>query len=328
MPDEELMRRPMRAVCGIRRAGSPGAAHDGGSESRRAGRRISPAQWLGLRLLDRRKPDPAHFPLVDDELLDAMRQETTLFARAIMREDRSVLDFLDGRFTFVNGPLARYYGIPGVNGEEFQRVELDGEQRGGVLTQGAILTLSSYATRTSPVLRGKWVLENLLGTPPPPPPPDVPALEEKNLGTTASHAAAAGAAPGESGVRGVPQPDGSDRLRSGELRCLGRVARPRRQVSRSIVPARLPGGASFNGPKELKQVLRAQPDLFVAQSDGEDVDVCAGQGRRSRTTGRRWMRIVRRLAADGYRFSTLVMEVANSEPFQMRKEEIARDNAR
>ncbi|MDQ6705867.1 MAG: DUF1592 domain-containing protein, partial [Acidobacteriota bacterium] len=135
-------------------------------------------QWLGLRLLDRRKPDPVRFPAVDDELLHAMRRETFLFARAIMREDRSVLDFIDGRFSFANGPLANFYGIKNVNGEEFQRVELDGRERGGVVTQASVLTLSSYATRTSPVLRGKWVLENLLGTPPPPPPPGIPALVE------------------------------------------------------------------------------------------------------------------------------------------------------
>src|SRR5262249_17693474 len=143
-------------------------------------------QWLNLRLLDRKKPDAAHFPLVDDELLDAMRRETNLFVGAVIREDRSILDLVDGKFTFVNGPLARYYGIPGVNGEAFKRVELDGGQRSGLVTQASILTLSSYATRTSPVLRGKWVLDNLLGTPPPPPPGDVPALEESSIGSSAS----------------------------------------------------------------------------------------------------------------------------------------------
>ena len=145
------------------------------------------AQWLNLRLLDRKKPDAERFPTVDDELLDAMRRETLMFVTAVIREDRSILEFIDGRFTFLNGPLARHYGIKGIDGEEFQRVSLqtDGE-RGGIVTQGSILTLSSYATRTSPVLRGKWVLENLLGTPLPPPPAEVPPLEEANLGTAAS----------------------------------------------------------------------------------------------------------------------------------------------
>src|SRR6185312_13328392 len=144
------------------------------------------AQWLQLRNLGRTKPDPKRFPTVDDELLDAMRTETSLFVEAIIKEDRSILDFIDAPFSFVNGPLARHYGIAGIDGEGFQRVSLDGEQRGGVLTQGAILTVSSYPTRTSPPVRGKWVLENLLGAAPPPPPPDVPVLNEANLGKTVS----------------------------------------------------------------------------------------------------------------------------------------------
>ena len=121
------------------------------------------AQWLQLRNLGRTKPDPARFPTFDDELLDAMKRETNLFVEAVFREDRSILDFIDAPFTYLNGPLARHYGIAGVSGEEFRRVDLDGEQRSGLLTQGAILTVSSYPTRTSPPVRGKWVLENLLG---------------------------------------------------------------------------------------------------------------------------------------------------------------------
>jgi hypothetical protein len=131
-------------------------------------------QWLNPRLMDRTKPDSEKFLSVDDELLDDMRRETLLFVGAVIREDRSILDFIDGRFTDVNGSLARYYGITGVDGEAFQRVELDGRKRSGIMTHGSILTISSYATRTSPVLRGKWVLDNLLGTPPPPPPDNIP----------------------------------------------------------------------------------------------------------------------------------------------------------
>jgi hypothetical protein len=280
-------------------------------------------QWLGLRQLDRRKPDPAHFPLVDDELLDSMKQETTLFARAIMRENRSVLDFLDGKFTYVNGPLALYYGIPGVKGEAFERVELDGVHRGGVLTQGAILAQSSYATRTSPVLRGKWVLENLLGTPPPPPPPDVPALEEKNLGTTVSqrqrleqHRANPACAVCHTQMDpigfGLENYDASGAWRDRE----GNFA-----VDSS---GTLPGGASFKGPGELKQRLRAQPDLFVRNMTEKMLTYALGRG--LETYDRPAVNaILQRLAADGYRFSTMVTEVVNSEPFQMRKEEGGRD---
>jgi mono/diheme cytochrome c family protein len=143
-------------------------------------------QWLGIQHIERKPPDPDLFPTVDDELMEAMHRESTLFFSEIMREDRSVLDFLDAKFAWLNGPLANHYGIEGVKGEEFRRVELDGTQRSGILTQGAILAASAYQTRTSVVTRGKWVLENLLGTAPPPPPPDVPALVEKGLGTDAS----------------------------------------------------------------------------------------------------------------------------------------------
>ena len=275
------------------------------------------AQWLGLRLLDRRKPDPAHFPLVDDELLEAMRHETTLFARAIMREDRGVLDFLDGRFTFVNGPLALYYGIPGVTGEDFERVELDGYKRGGVVTQGAILTLSSYATRTSPVLRGKWVLENLLGTPPPPPPPDVPALQEANLGKDASlrermeqHRANPACAvchrqmdPIGFGLENYDA-SGAWRDKDGNF-----------PIDSS---GTLPTGSSFNGPHELKQVLRSQSGLFARNLTEKMLTYALGRG--LETYDRPAVdHIVERLAADNYRFSTLVMEIVESKPFLMRR---------
>ena len=115
-----------------------------------------------------------------------MRRETELFVEAIVREDRSILDFLDGRYTFLNERLARHYGIAGVTGPAFRRVDLAGTPRGGVLTQASVLTVSSYATRTSPVLRGKWILDNLLNAPPPEPPPDVPNLDEAKIGTAAS----------------------------------------------------------------------------------------------------------------------------------------------
>jgi hypothetical protein len=276
-------------------------------------------QWLGLRQMDKRKPDPAHFPTVDDELLDSMRQETTLFARAVMREDRSVLDFLDGRFTFVNGPLARFYGIPGVNGEAFQRVELDGVQRGGIMTQGSVLTLSSYATRTSPVIRGKWVLENLLGTPPPPPPPDVPALEEKNIGTTASlrerleqHRANAACAVCHNQMDpigfGLENYDASGAWRDRE----GKFA-----IDSS---GKLPSGKEFRGPQELKEVMRGQSDQFTRNLVEKMLTYALGRGLepydRPAVDA-----ILQHLRADGYNFSTMAMEIANSKPFQMRKGE-------
>src|SRR5207248_3560919 len=116
----------------------------------------------------------------------SMRRETEMFFESIVREDRSILDFIDGKYTFLNERLAQLYGIPGVTGPDFRKVDLTGTVRGGVLTQASVLTVSSYATRTSPVLRGKWILENLLNAPPPPPPPDVPNLDESKIGQEAS----------------------------------------------------------------------------------------------------------------------------------------------
>ena len=135
-------------------------------------------QWLELRRLARLTPDKQLFPDFDAELASAMREETERFFAAIVAEDRSVLDFLDADFTFVNERLARHYGMADVQGREFRRVELTDNERGGLLTQASILTLTSNPTRTSPVKRGKWVLENLLGGSIPPPPPGVPALVE------------------------------------------------------------------------------------------------------------------------------------------------------
>jgi hypothetical protein len=274
------------------------------------------AQWLQLRDLDSKKPAPERFPAMDDELLDAMRRETHLFVEAIIREDRSVLDFLDARFTFLNGLLARHYGIAGITGEEFQRVMLDGEQRSGVLTQGAILTVSSYPTRTSPVIRGKWVLENLLGTPPPPPPPDVPELEEAKIGVSASlrdqleqHRAKPACAVCHNQMDalgfGLESYDATGAWRTHE----GKFA-----IDTS---GKLPDGKSFRGPKELKQVLKAQSDLFTRNLTEKLLTYALGRGLESydktAVDG-----IVHQVSANQYRFSTLVLEIASSKPFQMR----------
>ncbi|MGI8990864.1 MAG: DUF1592 domain-containing protein [Bryobacteraceae bacterium] len=273
-------------------------------------------QWLQLRLLDRRKPDPGRFPNVDDELLDAMRRETSLFARAIMREDRSVLDFLDGGFTYVNGPLARYYGIPGVSGEESQRVATDGATRGGVITQASILTLSSYATRTSPVLRGKWVLENLLGTPPPPPPPGTPALGEETLGKDASlreRLEQHRANPSCAVCHNQMDPIGFG-LENYDAAGAWRDHDGKFPIDSS---GKLPGGGAFDGPRELKRILKSQPDLFARNLTEKMLTYALGRGMERRDEPE-VERIAQRLAANGYRFSTLVTEIVNSKPFVMR----------
>lgn len=272
-------------------------------------------QWLSLRLLDKRKPDPAHYPAVDDELLEAMRRETFLFARSILREDRSVLEFLDGRSSFVNGLLARHYGIAGISGEAFVPVTLDARQRGGVMTQASVLTLSSYATRTSPVLRGKWVLENLLGTGPPPAPPDVPALKETGPVADASlrirleeHRANPSCAVCHNQMDpigfGLENYDASGAWRDRE----GKHA-----IDSS---GTLPSG-SFNGPAELKQVLKSQSELFTRNLVEKMMTYALGRGL-ERFDRPAVDQIVEKLAANGNRFSVLIMEIVNSKAFQMR----------
>ena len=273
-------------------------------------------QWLGIRNLDRKPPDPDRFPATDDELLYYMHKETNLFVTAIFRENRGILDFIDAPFTYLNGPLARHYGIEGVKGEEFRRVELTGSQRSGILTQGAILTVSSYPTRTSVVTRGKWVLENLLGTPPPPPPPDVPVLAEQDIGTSASlrekmeqHRANPACAvchlPMDPIGFGLENFDASGAWRTHD--------------GKFVIDASgtLPGGKSFNGAKGLEAILKSKSDLFARNFTEKLMTYALGRGveRFDQSTVDA---IVADAATHNYRFSTLVMDVVNSKPFLMR----------
>ncbi len=274
------------------------------------------AQWLQLRNLGRTKPDPARFPTVDDELLDNMRKETSLFVEAVIKEDRSVMDFVDAPFAFVNGILAHHYGIPGVSGEEFQRVTLDGEKRGGLLTQGAILTVSSYPTRTSPPVRGKWVLENLLGAAPPPPPPDVPVLNEANLGKTVSmreRMEQHRKDPSCSVCHNQMDPIGFG-LESYDAVGAWREKEGDVPIDTSGV---LPDGKSFQGAKDLKQILRGQSAAFTRNLTEKMLTFALGRGLES-FDRRAVEEIVRKMEKNNFRFSTLVMEVIHSKPFQMR----------
>jgi hypothetical protein len=273
------------------------------------------AQWLQLRNLGRTKPDPKRFPTVDDELIDAMRTETLKFVETIIKEDRSLIDFIDAPFTWVNGPLARHYGITGVDGEEFQRVTLDGEQRSGVLTQGAILTVSSYPTRTSPPVRGKWVMENLLGTPPPPPPDDVPSLNDSNIGTEVSlrerleqHRRDPSCSP----CHMLMDPLGFG------LENYDAVGAWRTHDGKFPIETAgtLPGGQNFTGSKGLKEILKSKSDAFVNNVTEKLLTYSLGRGleRFDRPTVEA---ISRQVKASDYRFSALVMEVVKSKPFQM-----------
>ncbi|MES1255754.1 MAG: DUF1592 domain-containing protein, partial [Acidobacteriota bacterium] len=273
-------------------------------------------QWLNLRLMDRKKPDAQKFSVVDDELLDAMRQETLLFIGAVVHENRSILDFIDGDYTFVNGPLARYYGIPGVDGEAFQRVTVDGSQRSGLLTQGSVLTISSYATRTSPVLRGKWVLDTLLGASPPPPPPNVPALGEADLGTTVSmreRLAQHRANPECAACHNQMDPIGLG-LENYDAAGAWRTREGKFDIDAS---ATLPDGRTFVGAKGLKATLLAQSDAFARHFTDRLLTYALGRGLEPGDAPA-VAEIGRALAADQYRFGTLVRAIVHSRLFQMR----------
>jgi hypothetical protein len=274
------------------------------------------AQWLQLRNLGRTKPDPTRFPKVDDELLDAMRTETNMFIEAIIREDRSILDIIDAPFTFLNGPLARHYGITGVDGEAFQRVTLDGAQRSGVLTQAAILTVASYPTRTSIPVRGKWVMENLLGTPPPPPPDSVPSLNESNVGIEVSlrqrleqHRRDPSCSP----CHNVMDPIGFG-LENYDAVGAWRTMDGKFPIESS---GTLPDGRTFSGSRELKAILKGQSDQFVRNVTEKLLTYSLGRGleRFDRPTVDA---ISRQVAANNYRFSSLVLEVVKSAPFRMK----------
>jgi len=273
-------------------------------------------QWLQLRAMDNVTPDPAEFPDFDESLRSAMTRETQLFFTAIVQEDRSVLDFLDADFTFVNGRLAKHYGIPGVTGEGFQRVSLAGTQRGGVITQASILTLTSYPGRTSPVQRGKWVLENLLDAAPPPPPPDVPALAEgKQLTGTLRHrmeehrsnpACAACHAQMDGIGFALENFDATGAWRTQDS-----------NHDRIDASGTLPGGIAFNGPAELRRILLARQDEFVSCMVGKMLTFALGRGLESydqRTTDA----ITAAMRKNGNRLSVMIEQIVRSDAFQKR----------
>jgi hypothetical protein len=278
-------------------------------------------QWLHLRNLSMMKPDPEKFPDFDPGLRQAMQKETELFFETVVKEDRNVLDFLDGPFTFVNERLARHYGIPGVKGMRFQRVSLDGVPRSGVLTQGSILTVSSYPTRTSPVIRGKWILENFLGAPPPPPPPNVPELQEKGIGTSASlrqQLEQHRANPACAGCHSRMDPLGFA-LENFDATGKFRTHDGNFQIDAAGV---LPSGAQFKDAEELKKVLRGNSQDFVQCLSEKLLTYALGRGleRYDKPIVRG---ISRTVAQRGYRFSAMVEAIVDSLPFRMRRAEVS-----
>jgi hypothetical protein len=276
-------------------------------------------QWLYLRNLNSTMPDMRIFAGFDDNLRQAFRKETELFVENIVREDRSILELLSANYTFVNGRLAKHYGIPNIYGSRFQRVDFGKDStRGGLLRHGSILTVTSYATRTSPVIRGKWVLENILGVPPPPPPPAVPALPEK-VSTSKPMSMRERLAehrdnPACRGCHQLMDPigfalenyDGVGRWRSTEN------AKP------LDVSGGLPDGSKFSGVDGLQQALLKRPDVFAGTFTEKLLTYALGRGVET-TDAPAVRKIVRETKGKDYKFSSFILGIVNSTPFQMRR---------
>ncbi len=277
-------------------------------------------QWLYLRNLDAARPNLRLYPDFDDNLRRAMRQETELLFASIVEEDRDVLDLLRADYTFLNERLARHYDVPNVYGDRFRRVGLGSDSRRvGLLGHGSILTVTSYATRTSPVLRGKWVLENILGMPPPPPPPNVPPLDEGEAGGAApsmrERMAQHRRNPACAACHQLMDPAG---LAMENFDAVGRW-RERDEGWRAIdASGSLPGGLEFEGAGGLRQALLARPDLFVRTLAEKLLTFALGRGV-DYADAPAVRQILREAAEDGNRFSSLVSAIVKSTPFQMRR---------
>jgi Protein of unknown function (DUF1592)/Protein of unknown function (DUF1588)/Protein of unknown function (DUF1585)/Protein of unknown function (DUF1595)/Protein of unknown function (DUF1587)/Planctomycete cytochrome C len=278
------------------------------------------AQWLHLRNLESITPDLRLFPDFDDNLRQSFRRETELLFEGVLREDRSVLDLLKSDHSYLNERLARHYGIPNVYGSHFRSVPVGGNgERGGLLRQGSILMVTSYATRTSPVIRGKWILENILGTPPPPPPANIPALKDNTVSSTlsvrerlAEHRRNVACA----GCHKLMDPAGF------ALENFDAVGRWRDLEDGKPVDSTggLPDGSQFAGVTGLEQALLKRPELFVGTLTEKLLTFALGRGVEPYDAPA-VRKIVNDARAADYRFSTLIVGIATSTPFQMRKSE-------
>ena len=272
-------------------------------------------QWLQLRNLAHADPDGDLFPYYSDELRASMLEESRRYFEFMLREDRSVLEFLDSDFTFVNEVLADHYEIDGIEGAEFRRVGISDGRRGGLLGQASILTLSSYPTRTSPVLRGLWVMENLLGQAPPPPPPDVPELEApegKLHGTLREQLEQHRADPGCMSCHLV-----MDALGFG-LENYDAVGKWRSEEGGVAVDAtgELPGGRAFDSPSRLRRILReTESRSFVRTLTKKLLTYALGRGV-DRLDNPTIDGIVQRSEAADYRFSSIVDGIVLSPLFR------------
>ena len=293
------------------------------------------SQWLHLRNLDAITPDMRLFPDFDDNLRQAFRQETEMLVESVIRENRSVLDLLRANYTFVNERLAKHYGIPNVYGSRFRRIEFEDTEpaspkpagaqsveaerrRGGLLRQGSILLVTSYPTRTSPVIRGKWILDNVLGVPPPPPPATVPPLDEVKLAkrnaTVRERLAEHRKNPTCAGCHKLTDPIGF------ALENYDAVGRWRVQDAGEPIDASgtMFDGTEFRGVGGLQTAILKRPELFVTTLSEKLIIFAIGRGV-DYYDAPAVRKIVRDAAAEDYRFSSIVMGVVNSTPFRMRK---------
>ena len=318
MPDDELLR-----LAGEHRLSQPAVLAAQVTRMLRDARSNAlvenfGGQWLQFQNIDVVKPDLERFTDFDEYLRRSMRRETELFFQNIVRQDRSVLEFLDADYTFLNERLARFYGVGGVTGAEFRRVDMSKTERGGgLLAQASILTLSSYTTRTSPVLRGRWILENLLNDPPPPPPPGVPILDEAKVGQSGSlrqqmedHRKNPACAVCHNKL---------DPLGFG-LENFNAIGAWRNEDGKFPVDTGgvLPSGRAFRGPVELKAILLKEGrDAFTREISEKLLIYALGRGL-ERYDRPALAAIEASLPSHNYRFSQLVLEIVNSLPFQMR----------
>jgi hypothetical protein len=274
-------------------------------------------QWLYLGNLDLLTPDLRLFPDFDDNLRQAFRKETELFFESVLREDRSVLDLLKANYTYLNERLAKHYGIPNVYGSRFRRVSLEKDsERGGLLRQGSVLIVTSYATRTSPVIRGKWILENFLGTPPPPPLPNVPALKDNTVSATlsvrerlAEHRSNSTCA----SCHNLMDPVGFS-LENFDAVGRWRTVEEGQPID---VSGGLPDGSKFTGVSGLEQGLLHRPEVFVGTLTEKLLTFALGRGVEYYDAPA-IRKIMRQAKADDFRFTSIILGIVNSTPFTMR----------
>jgi Protein of unknown function (DUF1592)/Protein of unknown function (DUF1588)/Protein of unknown function (DUF1585)/Protein of unknown function (DUF1587)/Protein of unknown function (DUF1595)/Cytochrome C oxidase, cbb3-type, subunit III len=274
-------------------------------------------QWLYLRNVNGANPNVEEFPDFDDNLREGFRKETDLFFDSIIHEDRSILDLLNANYTFVNERLARHYGIPDVYGSRFRRITVIDDARRGLLGQGSFLLVTSYATRTSPVLRGKWILENVLGTPVPPPPPNVPALKENAPGakplTVRARLEEHRKNPACAVCHKIMDPVGFS------LENFDAVGQWRDVDAGNPIDASgvLVDGTKVDGPVALRQAILSRPQTFASTMTEKMLTYALGRGIEYYDMPA-VRAIVREMANNDYRFSSLVLGIVKSAPFQMR----------